>query len=56
MLLTHGGPGVLPSLNDLSRDIFDALDGYDEERTTTYVLILREYVRAVDSGAPRQPA
>lgn len=50
MLLAHGGSGVLPPLADLSLDIFDALDGYDQERTTAYVLILREYVANADMG------
>jgi hypothetical protein len=57
MLLAHGGSGVLPPLADLSLDIFDALDGYDQERTTAYVLILRECVAnavmRADVGAGR---
>lgn len=42
MLLTHGSAEILPALADLSRDVFDALDGYDSEHTTAYALILRE--------------
>lgn len=42
MLLTHADAAILPALYDLTKDIFDALDGYDPSAVTTFLLVLRE--------------
>lgn len=44
MLLAYADCSVLPALFDLAKDVFDALDGYNPDVVTTFLLILRECV------------
>lgn len=42
MLLAYADASMLPALYDLMKDIFEALDGYNPNIVTSFLLILRE--------------